>query len=183
TGDSGSRAQCGVILKGQLSDSVVPPANGESPHGTVAGFGEAVAAGGAPSGAKPVVGIAGLPGSYWLASTDGGVFTGGGAPCVGSMGGKPLNKPIVGIASTPTGGGYLMAGTDGGVFNLGDSTFQGSTGGMTLNKPIVGVAARTARASALVKDATGTIVGSVTFAGTDQGVIGSVRATGLTPGF
>ena len=43
---------------------------------------------------------------YWEVASDGGIFAFGGAPFYGSMGGKPLNQPIVGIASTPTGTGY-----------------------------------------------------------------------------
>ena len=44
--------------------------------------------------------------AYYEVASDGGLFAFGGAPFYGSMGGKPLNKPIVGIATTPTGGGY-----------------------------------------------------------------------------
>jgi hypothetical protein len=43
--------------------------------------------------AQPVSG----PG-YWLAGADGGVFTFGVAPFRGSMAGKPLDAPVVGIA-------------------------------------------------------------------------------------
>ena len=39
-----------------------------------------------------------------------------------------LNKPIVGIASTPTGHGYWMVAADGGIFSFGDADFLGSTG-------------------------------------------------------
>jgi len=35
------------------------------------------------------------------------------------MGGQHLNKPVVGIAGTPTGSGYTEVATDGGVFNFG----------------------------------------------------------------
>ena len=35
---------------------------------------------------------------YWLVAADGGVFSFGTAQFYGSMGGKPLNKPIVGMA-------------------------------------------------------------------------------------
>ncbi len=52
-----------------------------------------------------------------------------------------LNKPVVGIASTPSGGGYWEVASDGGVFNFGNAAFYGSTGGIHLNKPIVGIAA------------------------------------------
>jgi hypothetical protein len=51
-----------------------------------------------------------------------------------------LNKPIVGIAVTPDGGGYWLVASDGGVFNYGDAPFYGSMGGQPLNKPIVGIA-------------------------------------------
>ncbi len=51
-----------------------------------------------------------------------------------------LNKPIVGMASTPDGHGYWLVAADGGIFAFGDAQFHGSTGSMTLNKPIVGMA-------------------------------------------
>ena len=38
-------------------------------------------------------------------SADGGVFSFGDAQFWGSMGGKPLDAPVVGIVSTPGGGG------------------------------------------------------------------------------
>ena len=40
------------------------------------------------------------------ATPDGGVFSFGGASYYGSMGGQPLNAPVVGIAATPDGGGF-----------------------------------------------------------------------------
>ena len=81
------------------------------------------------------------PSGYWLAAADGGVFTFGDAAFYGSMGGKPLNQPVVGMASTPDGGGYWLVASDGGIFNFGDAAFYGSTGGRTLNEPIVAMAA------------------------------------------
>jgi hypothetical protein len=51
-----------------------------------------------------------------------------------------LNKPIVGMATTPDGGGYWMVASDGGIFTFGDAQFHGSTGNLALNKPIVGMA-------------------------------------------
>jgi hypothetical protein len=51
-----------------------------------------------------------------------------------------LNKPIVGMASTPDGGGYWNVASDGGIFSFGDAKFFGSTGNIALNKPIVGMA-------------------------------------------
>ncbi len=89
------------------------------------------------------VGIARMPlgGGYRLASSGGCVFAFGDARLFGSMGGLPLNKPVVGIAATPTGQGYWLTAGDGGVFTFGDAGFFGSMGGQPLNKPVVGIAA------------------------------------------
>ena len=78
---------------------------------------------------------------YWLAATDGGIFTCGAAPFYGSAGAIPLNRPIVGMAATADGHGYWLAATDGGIFTYGTAQFAGSTGSLTLNRPIVGMAA------------------------------------------
>jgi hypothetical protein len=51
-----------------------------------------------------------------------------------------LNKPAVGMASTPDGGGYWLVASDGGIFAFGDAPFLGSMGGSHLNQPIVGMA-------------------------------------------
>lgn len=76
---------------------------------------------------------------YWLVQSDGGVFTHGGIPFFGSMGGKSLNSPMVGGAATPSGLGYWLVGGDGGVFTFGDAPFLGSMGGKPLNAGIVGL--------------------------------------------
>ena len=47
----------------------------------------------------------------------------------GSTGALTLNKPIVGMAATPDGGGYWLVASDGGIFSYGDAQFYGSTGG------------------------------------------------------
>jgi hypothetical protein len=86
-------------------------------------------------------------GSYWEVATDGGVFSFGDASYWGSMGGRALNKPVVGIASTPDGKGYWEVAADGGVFSFGDASYWGSMGGRALNKPVVGIAAGLARPS------------------------------------
>jgi hypothetical protein len=78
---------------------------------------------------------------YWLAASDGGIFSYGNAAFLGSTGGISLNKPIVGMAATPTGKGYWLAASDGGIFAFGDAKFYGSTGNLTLNRPIVRMAA------------------------------------------
>jgi hypothetical protein len=101
-----------------------------------------------PAAATPIVeaarfaGIAPASGNgYWLVERVGGVFSYGGAPFHGSMGGKPLAGPTVAIATTPTRAGYWLAATDGGVFAFGDAAFAGSMGGKALNAPVVGIAA------------------------------------------
>jgi arylsulfatase A-like enzyme len=81
------------------------------------------------------------PGGYWLVAADGGVFPAGDAAFFGSTGAMRLNRPIVGMAATPTGQGYWMVASDGGIFSFGDAAFFGSTGAMRLNRPIVGMAA------------------------------------------
>ncbi|MHB8319200.1 MAG: hypothetical protein ACYDEP_08245, partial [Acidimicrobiales bacterium] len=67
---------------------------------------------------------------------------GPGANYYGSMGGKPLNAPIVGIAAAPSGNGYYEVASDGGTFSFGPgANYYGSMGGKPLNAPIVGIAA------------------------------------------
>jgi len=68
------------------------------------------------------------------------VYAYGSAPFEGSTGALKLNKPIVGMAPTPSGQGYWLVASDGGIFSFGDATFRGSTGAIQLNKPIVGMA-------------------------------------------
>ena len=84
---------------------------------------------------------AGGPHGYYMAGSDGGVFTFGNVPYCGSTGNLVLNRPVVGMAATPTGGGYWLVAADGGIFTFGNAGFYGSTGGMHLNSPIVGMAA------------------------------------------
>ena len=74
-------------------------------------------------------------------ASDGGIFAFGDATFFGSTGAITLNKPIVGMAATPTGQGYWLVASDGGIFAFGDAKFFGSTGAIKLNKPIVGMAA------------------------------------------
>jgi parallel beta-helix repeat protein len=123
--------------------------------GGVFAFGDATfhgSMGGKPLNA-PIVGIAPTPttfnssgvasggNGYWEVASDGGVFNFGDAGFFGSMGGKPLNAPIVGLVSTPSGQGYWEVASDGGVFAFGDATFHGSMGGKPLNQPIVSIIA------------------------------------------
>jgi hypothetical protein len=76
---------------------------------------------------------------YWMVASDGGIFAYD-APFFGSMGGKPLNAPIVGITADPQTGGYWEVAKDGGLFAF-NAPFFGSMGGKPLNKPIVGMVA------------------------------------------
>ena len=59
---------------------------------------------------------------------------------LGTLGATILNAPIVGMATTPDGGGYWMVASDGGVFAYGDASFYGSMGAKPLNKPVTGMA-------------------------------------------
>jgi hypothetical protein len=78
-------------------------------------------------------------GGYLLGASDGSVYDYG-AGAHGSMAGKGLTKPIVGMAGTPSGAGYWMVASDGGIFSFGDAGFHGSAGNIALNQPIVGMA-------------------------------------------
>ena len=84
---------------------------------------------------KPTV----VPGSgYWLA-TDSGKAIPFAAPDLGGLGARP-RRPVVGMASMPSGRGYWQVATDGGIFAFGDAPFLGSTGGAPLDRPVVGMA-------------------------------------------
>jgi N-acetylmuramoyl-L-alanine amidase len=63
-----------------------------------------------------------------------------GTTAVGANAATNPNAPIVGMASTPDGGGYWLVASDGGVFSYGDANFWGSAGSLVLNAPIVGMA-------------------------------------------
>ncbi len=52
-----------------------------------------------------------------------------------------LNRPIVGMTSTPSGHGYWFVAADGGLFSYGDARFFGSMGATRLNQPVVGMTA------------------------------------------
>jgi hypothetical protein len=73
-------------------------------------------------------------------ASDGGIFNYGDAHFYGSTGSLVLNKPVVGMAASPSGKGYWLVASDGGIFNYGDAPFQGSAGSLHLNAPVVGMA-------------------------------------------
>ena len=93
-----------------------------------------------PSGS--VVGGAALDDGtgYYEVDSSGDVAAFGSAACYGSLTGKALNKPIVGMAVDRQTGGYWLVAADGGVFSF-NAPFHGSTGAIALNKPVVGMAA------------------------------------------
>ena len=93
-----------------------------------------------------------LPGprGYWLVGSDGGIFSFGQAHFYGSMGGIPLQRPVVGITPTHDKHGYWLVASDGGIFSFGDSNYYGSIPGLgihpagsgqpnSLDAPIVGM--------------------------------------------
>jgi len=80
-----------------------------------------------------------------------------------------LNGPIVGLATTPDGGGYWLAARDGGVFAFGDARFLGSVASSPVG--IVGIAATPDGGGYWLVDFAGTVhpfgdavsYGSITF--------------------
>jgi hypothetical protein len=64
-------------------------------------------------------------GGVLVARPDGAVDTYDGAQFYGSLSGRPLSAPIVGICATPTGHGYWMVGADAAVYAFGDAQYYG----------------------------------------------------------
>ena len=91
-----------------------------------------------PAATRPVVSTH-IP-VYREVASDGGIFTFGGSSYLGSMGGKPLNQPVVGMAATPDGGGYWEVASDGGIFTFGDARFYGSAASQNLGTWVTGMA-------------------------------------------
>ena len=81
------------------------------------------------------------PNGYAIAASDGGAAAfGSAAPC-SSVDDLVLRRPLVGLATTPTGHGRWLVTSDGGVLAAGDAQLSGSTANLVLNRPIVGIAA------------------------------------------
>jgi hypothetical protein len=79
-------------------------------------------------------------------ASDGGIFYFGFAKFFGSMGGKSLNAPMVGIIANLNGGGYWTVAADGGIFSFGSAPFEGSMAGQRLEGPVVGITGTTGTA-------------------------------------
>jgi beta-glucanase (GH16 family) len=92
-----------------------------------------------PVRAPPVALIPRGSSAYSIVTSDGGVYTFGGAPFYGAP--SHPAEPIVGAVATASGNGYWLVDSNGGVFGFGDALFYGSTAGEHLNAPIVGIAA------------------------------------------
>lgn len=83
----------------------------------------------------PTVSImsAGANDSYWMATSDGGIFSMGSAKFYGSAAGKSLTQPIASARPRPQHDGYWLLGGDGGVFAYGSAAYHGRppTSGIT----------------------------------------------------
>ena len=112
-----------IITAGTTSDTG-PGGPGTSPGGP------GTSPGGTNGGVAP---------GYTEVASDGGIFNFG-TQFFGSMGGHPLNRPMVGGVQVSGQPGYWTVASDGGVFSFGAAGFYGSTGGQRLNAPIVGMA-------------------------------------------
>ena len=80
---------------------------------------------------------------YWMAASDGGIFTFGHAPFHGSGASQNRARACVSIAASTTGLGYALLLTDGSVLPFGDAPYLGSAAGR-IPGPAVGLAGRLA---------------------------------------
>lgn len=86
-------------------------------------------------------------GGFAVARPDGAVDNFNGSLNFGSMAGKPMNAPVVGMSYTKTGKGYWLVGEDGGIFCFGDAQMYGPALhyykdwgiGLGTQSPIVGI--------------------------------------------
>jgi hypothetical protein len=98
-------------------------------------YGSAV---GSPGGTAAMAATPGGTG-YQLASPAGTVTAFGPRPaCSGPI--PAPNRPVVGMAAVPNGGGCWTVASDGGIFTYGRAPFYGSAGAIPLNRPVVGMA-------------------------------------------
>ncbi len=128
----------GAASSGSESDVAVPAAGASVPGGRVPDADVGASLG----GPAPMAPRLPLKAAAVRESVSGGdVLTFGGAPALGSLVGRQLAAPVVGMASTPGAKGYWLAAADGGVFTYGDAGFFGSAGDVHLDQPVVGIAA------------------------------------------
>ena len=122
---------------------------------------------------------------YRLTGADGSVYAFGNAADLGSTAGIPLDRPVVGSATTPSGNGYWLVASDGGIFSYGDARFFGSTGGIALNKPVVGMAATPSGNGYWLVASDGGIFayGDAQFFGSTGGITLNKPVVGMTPSF
>jgi hypothetical protein len=116
-------------------------------------------------------------------AADGGIFSFGDARFFGSTGALRLNRPVVGMAATPSGRGYWLVASDGGIFTFGDAAFYGSTGAMRLNQPVVGMAATPSGRGYWLVAADGGIFtfGDAVFYGSTGGIRLNRQIAGMVP--
>ncbi len=72
-----------------------------------------------------------------MVASDGGIFAFGDAAFDGSMGGRHLDAPVVGMAATPDGGGYWEVASDGGIFAFGRAAYAGSVPGQAITSAVM----------------------------------------------
>jgi hypothetical protein len=121
---------------------------------------------------------------YWLAGSDGGIFSFGAAAFHGSTGDLVLQRPVVGMVPTADHAGYWEVASDGGIFAFGDAGFYGSIPGLgiapaddtgaahRLNAPIVATVPSTDGRGYFLVGADGGVFafGDATFAGSCPGI-------------
>jgi len=113
--------------------SVSSPRAEAETFGDVTGFGNAPALGSpreAPSGFSSAVVATPSGEGYWVASTDGGVYTYGDAHYYGAPAEFGVSANIVDLASTPSGRGYWAVAIDGAVYAFGDAHYYGGANGI-----------------------------------------------------
>ncbi|MFZ4584614.1 MAG: hypothetical protein ACOYNI_05230 [Acidimicrobiia bacterium] len=117
---------------------------------------------------------------YWLVSADGGVFTFGDAPFLGSLGDLPLQAPVI-DATTRNGGGYWLVSSDGGVFSFGDAPFFGAGFGRPHLTPFTAIAATTSGKGYWLLTADGGVFtfGDAPFLGNAFGLTAGSRAVSI----
>ncbi len=148
-----------VLLASGMASGTTSGTTSGTAAGTAAGTPEAATAQGLPVAGRSALAASISVPAYRLVASDGGIFAFGGTPFAGSMGGKPLDKPVVGMAPATSGNGYWLVASDGGIFAFGSAQFYGSLGGKPIPSPIVGMAADPLAGGYWLAAADGTVYG------------------------